>query len=66
MEELMATPRCVKCDSTRFEATMLEPANSRFKLLAVHCASCGAVAGFMDYWNIGNYVKKIAEKLGIP
>lgn len=61
----MATPRCVKCDSTNFEVTMTEPRNSRFKLLAVHCGSCGAVLGFMDYHNIGHFVAKIAEKLGI-
>lgn len=61
----MATPRCGKCEGTAFEVTMMEPRHSRFKLAAIHCGSCGAVHGFMDYHNIGHYVTKIAEKLGI-
>jgi len=61
----MATSTCIKCGSTRFEVKEASPLHSNFKLYFVQCAQCGAVVGTMDYLNIGYFIKKIADKLGI-
>lgn len=59
--------RCPRsdCNGHTFEIEQFEPRGSAFKLIAVQCASCGAVVGVIDYMNIGNILGKIAEKLGI-
>ena len=61
----MAKSSCVKCGSGNFELQEHAPKGSNFKLMFIQCASCGGVVGVMDYFNIGHYVKQIAEKLGI-
>lgn len=60
----MARSTCPKCDSTRFEVAVAEPKDSRFKVNFVQCASCGAVVGVMDYYNVPSLLDKIAAKLG--
>lgn len=60
----MATSKCGKCEATRFEVVTYGPSSSNFKINLVQCASCGAVVGALEYYNVGVLVKKLAEKLG--
>jgi len=57
--------KCPKCDNGSFEVVENEPRLSNFKLLFVQCDKCGAVAGVLDYHNIGETLKIIMDKLGI-
>ncbi|WP_150106327.1 hypothetical protein [Anaeromyxobacter dehalogenans] len=48
-----------------------EPSGSKFKLVSVQCASCGAVVGVMDFTNIGvelgtlrKQMKQLSEEVG--
>lgn len=43
----------------------VEVKGARFKLMFIQCASCGAVVGTMDYYNIGNAIHKLADGLRI-
>lgn len=61
----MARSSCPKCGNGHFEMVENSPKGSDFKLTFIQCSSCGAVVGVMDYYNIGNIVNQIAEKLGI-
>jgi hypothetical protein len=61
----MATSTCPKCDSTTFEAKEYSPRGSNFKYQFIQCASCGAVVGVMDYFNIGGMLQTLAEKLRV-
>lgn len=61
----MASPTCIKCGNSTFEVKENAPKNSNFKIMFIQCTSCGGVVGVMDYFNIGNFVKKIADKLGV-
>lgn len=61
----MATPRCVKCEGTRFEANSIEPAKSRFRLVAINCASCGSVLSVIEAYNVSNEVRDIKQHLGM-
>lgn len=61
----MALPTCPKCDSRVFRLTEFEPLESKFKLNAVHCSSCGAVVAVLDYYNTGAMLDKIMKRLGI-
>lgn len=68
----MALSSCPKCDSHSFEMKVVEPRDSNYKLNFVQCASCGAVAGVLDYFNVGarlakqdEALKKIARALNI-
>jgi hypothetical protein len=45
----MAIPKCPHCNATRFEVTENEPVNSNYKIFIVHCISCGAPVGPMEY-----------------
>ena len=61
----MARPKCPKCDHTRFESTLISPKNGNFKMLAVHCAKCGAIVGMADCHDVGSVVQCLAEGLNI-
>lgn len=61
----MAMSKCMRCDGTTFELKENTPRTSNFKLMFVQCSSCGGVVGVQEYFNLGYYVKQIAEKLGI-
>ena len=39
---------------------------SNFSLTFIQCASCGGVVGVMDYYNIGQLLHDLANKLGKP
>lgn len=56
--------KCPSCSSTSFETAIETPKESRFKLLFIRCASCGAVVGVLDYYNIGSMLQQLAKKLG--
>lgn len=57
----MATSKCSKCGSPSFETVNHTPANSRYILLFVQCAACGAVVGVLDAYNIGHSLGMVAE-----
>jgi hypothetical protein len=63
----MATSTCPKagCGSHRFEMVENTPSGSAYKLMFIQCASCGTVVGVMDYFNIGNLLKKVAKALRV-
>ena len=68
----MALPSCPKCNNHLFEIHQAEPSGSAYKLMFVQCSSCGAVAGVLDFFNIGaklskqdEALKKIARALNI-
>ena len=61
----MAIPTCGKCGGTLFEVVQQEPLRSEFKLMFVQCSSCGNVVGVLDYFNIGQLLHELAEKLGV-
>jgi Fe2+ or Zn2+ uptake regulation protein len=60
----MAMSTCPKCDSHKFEMKGAEPDGSKFKVMFIQCASCGAVIGITDYYNIPSLLAKIAKKMG--
>lgn len=60
----MAMSTCPKCDSHHFEMKEAEPTGSRFKIMFIQCASCGAVVGVTDFHNIPFLLAKIAQKMG--
>jgi hypothetical protein len=62
-EREMATSTCVKCGASRFETKEANPKGSPFKLVFVQCASCGGVAGVMDFYNIGQELQEIKKAL---
>lgn len=61
----MAISTCIKCGKSSFEIVEKEPFNSEFKLNFVQCSSCGGVVGVLDYFNTGELVMKLAEKLNV-
>jgi predicted nucleic-acid-binding Zn-ribbon protein len=61
----MAKPKCPKCDHTSFKSSAIKPTNSNFKLLAVHCAKCGATVGVTDCDDVGSLVHSLAAALGV-
>lgn len=54
VEGLMAQFRCIKCDASRFELKLVEPAGASFKYYFVQCASCGGVIGVVEFYNVGH------------
>jgi len=62
----MATSTCPKCDSTSFECVEAPITGLEFRHNFIQCAQCGAVVGVLDYYNLGNLLRQIADKLGIP
>ena len=42
-----------------------KPKESRYKLMFIQCASCGAVVGVTEYWNIPTLLGNIARHLGV-
>lgn len=61
----MALPKCPKCDWTMFQTTEIEPANSKFKLIMVHCAKCGCAIGVTEFYNTGALIHLLAKKMNI-
>ncbi|KAA4627384.1 hypothetical protein F3B42_08810 [Bacteroides ovatus] len=61
----MATSKCPKCDSTRFEMKEGAINGSRFRYNFVQCAACGAVIGVVPFHNTNALLEQIADKLGV-
>jgi uncharacterized Zn finger protein len=61
----MAKPKCPKCDHGKFESSLIKPQNGNFKMLAVHCAKCGAIVGMADCQDVGSLVQSLADGLNI-
>jgi predicted nucleic-acid-binding Zn-ribbon protein len=61
----MATPKCPKCEGTRFEIKPIEVAGANYKHNAVICSSCGAILGIEEYYNIGARIQKLAAALKV-
>ena len=68
----MASSTCPKCGNHSFELVEHEPTRSAWKYNYLQCASCGAVVGLTDFFNLGHMlelqaiaIKKIASKLGV-
>ena len=59
----MAKSSCPKCQGGNFEVQQVKPATSKFTLLFVQCASCGAVVGALEQHNIGEILDKQGEAL---
>ncbi len=59
----MAQSTCPKCESHSFEAVNVTPDNSRFTLIFIQCAECGAVVGTMDMRNIGEMISQLPDQL---
>lgn len=59
----MAQSTCPKCESHSFEVVNVTPDNSRFTLMFVQCAECGAVVGTMDLRNIGEMISQLPDQL---
>ncbi|MDH4129895.1 MAG: hypothetical protein OEV44_14145 [Spirochaetota bacterium] len=41
------------------------PVNSNTKATFIQCTKCGSVAGVLDVYNIGLYIREIAKKLEV-
>jgi uncharacterized Zn finger protein len=61
----MNRSKCPKCEKSGFEVVNEVPVNSNYPLIFVRCANCGSVIGVLDYYNVGELIKKLAEKLKI-
>ena len=61
----MATPKCPKCEWTKFQMSESSPVGSKFKVLLIHCASCGTVVGTEPYYNTAALLEKLANKIGV-
>ena len=55
---------CPSCKGGQFELKVIEPHDSRFKVSAVQCRSCGVVVGVMDYLNIGTAIQGLEKTMG--
>ena len=55
--------RCLKCDHDKFEIVENTPANSEATILFVQCASCKAVVGVMDFYNLGNMMHRLEKNV---
>jgi hypothetical protein len=61
----MAVSTCIKCGGKIFELREIEPKDAKYKFFAFQCASCGGVAGIVDYKHVPTLLQKISKKLGI-
>jgi hypothetical protein len=61
----MAQSMCLNCKGHSFELVEQVPKLSRYKLLFVQCADCGAVVGVIEFLNIGDSIYRIGKKLGV-
>lgn len=57
--------KCPNCQRTSFETVEETPKDSNFKLMFIRCDSCKTVVGVIDYFNIGNLIHKLADKLNV-
>ncbi|GAB3510622.1 hypothetical protein GCM10027341_49210 [Spirosoma knui] len=57
---------CPKCSTKRFEIVEKDDIKgSNFKLNFVQCANCGTVVGVTDFFNLGQMLRLVMDKLDI-
>lgn len=61
----MAISTCPKCDNTNFEIVEHSPIGSNFKYMFIQCNQCGAVVSVTDYYNLGEMISEIKQRLGM-
>ncbi len=61
----MATSKCAKCDSTRFEMKEAKILRSNYPHSFVQCAQCGAVVGTVPDTDTNYLIRRLAEQLKI-
>lgn len=68
----MALSKCGSCGGGFFETQPIKPNGSAFTLLAIQCASCGAVVGITERHNVPALIGKqnaviniMARQMGI-
>lgn len=61
----MAMPTCVKCGKTSFELREATPSNSDYRVNFVQCSNCGGVIGVLDFYNIGDLILRLADRLNV-
>ncbi|NLO89429.1 MAG: hypothetical protein GX088_03765 [Clostridia bacterium] len=61
----MASAACPKCGHEFFEMREVEPMGpkTRYEIMFVFCAKCGAAIGTVDCINLGKLAVEIREKL---
>jgi uncharacterized Zn finger protein len=61
----MAVSSCPKCHKTEFELAekQLRGGGYTTNALFVQCASCGAVLGVLDYFNVTHILREIEAKV---
>jgi hypothetical protein len=64
---IFSSPSCPKCGGKAFGMSLIEPANSNFKVNTIHCSrmDCGAVVGVTDFYDVGTLVYKLARAMSI-
>jgi len=61
----MARSSCVKCDHNIFEITEFTPSGADYKINFVQCSKCGGVVGVLDFYNIGQLILNLANRLNV-
>ena len=56
---------CPRCGNSTFEMAPAVIEGAKFQLQFVRCASCGCVVGTVEGRNIGDLIRRLAEKLNI-
>lgn len=62
----MALSVCPKCNKTEFElaeSPTLRGGGYSTKVWFVQCASCGAVVGVIDYFNVTHRIREVEAKV---
>jgi hypothetical protein len=59
----MAQSTCVKCGGTQFEIVTKDIGNATQKLRLIQCASCGGVAGVLEYADINTRLTQLEKAL---
>lgn len=59
----MATPKCPHCGGISIGMTTVSPAGAAYKANVIHCLSCGAPFGALDYYDSGVMLRQIQQKL---
>ena len=62
----MASSTCTKCGNTQFELKEVSPRESSFILNFIQYTGCGGVIGVIDFYNIGELIHQLANKLNVP
>lgn len=57
--------KCPKCEKTSFEMVDDAPAKSKYKFMYIRCSNCKTIIGVTEFFNSGQLLSLICEKLGI-